>query len=127
MSGDRMSFRFGLLDGVEPTINGVKISGDAKLGLPVPALLLDDSMFDDEGLSYVCVSPIFDAKTGATKKAIIRQFAKFVPFGPEWPLVILRHSSSGPIEKFQHAFFHLRHWSKPGADKKLRHFYDAMP
>lgn len=53
LSGDRVQVGMGTVSGIEPTINGIPITGD-KDGV-IPTLKLDPDKYNSEGKTWVCV------------------------------------------------------------------------
>lgn len=109
----------GTVEGIEPTINRVKIGGEK--GKPVPALKLSASKYDDEGRSWVCVAVKvtengqLDSK--ASDAAMIVQSdhpTRAIEDGrPVAPLAMLRRADPKGEdfgEVHQIAYFNLKMW-----------------
>lgn len=62
LAEDRIRIGFGLVNDIEPTINGRPITGTE--GEEAPELRLSESKFDDAGYSWICIEVVIDPESG---------------------------------------------------------------
>lgn len=117
--------------GIEPTIEGVPLSGTATE--PVPTLALDDANISPTLESYVCVEvtpgeggKVADGEglVGAAKVEVVHRAEPYLTTGPTGraPLALIFHGGVTP-RVVQIAMFHFRYETNQPADGPRRHFF----
>ena len=114
------------MDGIEPTIKGIKISGDLAKKKPVPSLDLARPKFNDEGMGWIAVEIEVDADQWKTIKAEIQQVDSLkadTKLKARHPIALLTLPDGGNLDCFQIEYFNLQHRTD-GKDKTpTRHFF----
>ena len=124
--GDSCTINKGLVDSIEPTINGVPLSGDAKKKKDVPTLNLGSPKFDKDGLGWIVVEITVDSDKWKTVSAEIKQVDTLKADSKlkgRHPIALLTQRDNGSIDCFQVEYFNLQHRTD-GKDKTpTRHFF----
>ncbi|MHA3773670.1 hypothetical protein ACXR0O_19210 [Verrucomicrobiota bacterium sgz303538] len=145
IAGDRLTIRPGLVNGVDATIKGVPLAGDAKN--PPPFLDFKALKLDKERRGYVALEikcgpdwqitkgaaevvqvAAWDTETGEPGEAPARGPAGVPGLSGRrvrYPLALLRPNAAGALEVFQIQHFNLAHEAKPRDAKSniARHFF----
>lgn len=126
--GGEVTVTKGLVEGMEPAINKVPISGDAKHSQP--RLKLNPSDVNEKGESWVCVevTPYEDGKLDA--KSLIEVVHRRTPFRADekvgrHPLALILWDAEKPRSVFAVTYFNLRYYRTtpaPGGGAR-RHFF----
>jgi len=131
MTGNAVTVSVGLVNGVEPTIGGVPVSGVDAKGNPVsggvPKLTIG-SEHDSEGRNWIVVRVTTDASGKILKAEIATTTTWPQDLGPlvsQHPLAVVK-TISGSQTIWQQTFHNLGHqWLKPSVGTG-RHFYWAV-
>ncbi len=116
----------GLIDGIEPTIDGVPIGGDADKNKPQPKLKIKPPKTGKDGRGWIAVEITCDTeKQWAVKSAEIVQVAELLVSDKakaRHPIAMLRRGKTGDLSHFQIEFFNLQHRADV-QDASARHFF----
>ena len=124
-SGNSCTVSKGLIDGIEPTINGTPISGDPKNKKPIPVLDVNHPKLDKDGHGWVAIEIEVDAEKWKTTKATIVQVDNLkagTKLKGRHPLAFLTQNEDETIASFQVEFFNLQHRTD-GRDKTPTHHF----
>ncbi|HEY3898919.1 MAG TPA: hypothetical protein VGM54_09920 [Chthoniobacter sp.] len=141
----------GLINGQEPLINGVYLSGPNRDGNQMPVLDFGDPLLGNNGAGYIATQfqcdnnwvlipksltivqvPYYDSLNGtpppneggaATSGGIPGLPGRMV----RCPLAMLRKLSSGQVILFQIPYFNLAHKADPRGNDQARHFFWPAP
>ncbi len=126
----------GLVDGLEPRIGKVPISGEAGKNLPPPVLVLDRAVANARGESWICVEVTLTDEgklaaeegglaEGAQLVAVHRGEPTLVGKVGRHPLAQVVWGAKGPARIFQATSFNLRHARTQPAPGQgpMRHFF----
>ena len=125
-AGDTATIAKGTVDGIEPTIDDVPISGDAKKKKPVPLLDLSNPKFDDDGHGWVAIEITCDPLKWKTMKAEIKQVDDLTDqdqLKARHPIALLTQNANGSLNTFQIEFFNLQHRADGLTGVPTRHFF----
>ena len=125
-AGSACTVSKGLIDGVEPKIKDVPISGDSKNKQPIPVLDVSHPKLDKDGHGWIAIEIEVDADKWKTTAASIVQVDSLksdAKLKGRHPLAFLTKKADDSIECFQVEFFNLQHRTD-GKDKTpTRHFF----
>ena len=125
-SGDSCTVNKGLIDGIEPTIKDVPISGDAAKKKGVPSLNLSHPHLDKEGKGWVVIEIEVDEDKWKTTKAAVIQVDSLKStekLKGRHPIAYLTQESDTDLKCFQVEYFNIQHRTD-GKDKTpTRHFF----
>lgn len=146
IAGDRLMIRAGLVNGIEPRIKGIPLSGDAKN--PQPSLDFKRPKLDQDGRGYAALElgcgadwqipnlgaeivqvAAWDTETGEPGIPTESRGAAGIPGlsgrRVRYPIALLRRNKAGAIDVFQIVHFNVSHSAKPRDTKSdiARHFF----
>jgi len=125
-AGDSCTIAKGTVDNIEPTIDGVPLSGDARKKKGIPTLDLSAPEFNDDGLGWIVVEITVDPDQWKTTAAEIKQVDTLTAddkLKGRHPIALLAQRDGGNPDCFQVEYFNLQHRTD-GKDKTpTRHFF----
>ena len=126
LSGTSATIECGLIDGIEPTIKDVRISGEE--GKAQPKLEFKSPKFDKDGRGWIAVEVTCEKEkwnVASTTMVQVGDLKSDDPLKAVYPIAMLRRTADS-ISLFQITFFNLQHRAeaKEGG-AAARHFFWA--
>ena len=116
----------GLVDGIEPNINGVPLSGDPKKNKPVPTLNITTPKIGKDGIGWIAVEITVDPikwKTLTAEVVQVDTLSVQEKLKARHPLAALAQRDDQSVDIFQVEFFNLQHRADGATGVPSRHFF----
>ena len=125
-AGTSATINLGLVDGLEPKIKDVPISGIEDKGIAQPKLEFKVPKVDKDGRGWIAIEVTCDEKEWKTKSAEMVQVDNLKSdnaLKARHPIAMLRQKKNGEMSCFQVEYFNLQHRADGTTGKPARHFF----